>query len=178
VPARYPLQDLLRVRVFREDNAQSELTAQRKKVVEAEQLVEQCKTEVVEFHAWRLKREDELYEEIIRQQVQRNDLDDLRAKIEGLRAEELAYEQKVLDAETALKSAREKLVKAHAAWQQATRDREKISEHREQWMQEEAKESENNAEKELEDFRVREPEEDAPAEEQDPTDDVDPHFVE
>ncbi|HVJ84346.1 MAG TPA: YscO family type III secretion system apparatus protein [Caulifigura sp.] len=178
MPARYPLQDLLRVRQFRENNASSVLTAQRKRVVEAEQLVEQRKKEVVEFHNWRLNREEELFAEIVKQQVHRNDLDELRAKIDGLRAEELALEQKVLDAETALKSARELLVKAHAAYLQATRDREKITEHREQWMQEEARESENNAEKELEDFRVREPDEEPPAEELDVTDDVDPHFVE
>ncbi len=178
VPPRYPLQDLLRVRRFREDNASAELTAQRKRVVEAEELVEQRKKEVVDFHAWRLRREDELYAEIVKQQVHRNDLDDLRAKIEGLRAEELAKEEQARQAETALTTARELLVKRHAAWMQATRDREKISEHREQWMQEEARESENHAEKELEDFRVVNVDDEGPPAEEDMTDDVDPHFVE
>ncbi len=132
----------------------------------------------MEFRAWRLRREEELYAEIVKQQVHRQDLDDLRSKIEGLRAEEVAKEEAVREAEAALKSARELLVKAHAAATKATKDREKISEHREQWLQEEAKESENNAEKELEDFRVREADDGPSEDSEDQNDDVDPHFVE
>jgi type III secretion protein O len=175
--ARYPLQDLLRVRQFREDNAQSELTAQRQRVVEAEALVEQRNKEVSEFHDWRLNREEEMYAEIVKLRVHRQDLDDLRSKIDALRAEELSLEEQVVQAETSLKSARETLVKVHAAFQQATRDREKITEHREQWMQEEARESENNAEKELEDFRVVGVDDEGPPE-QDMTDDVESHLLE
>jgi type III secretion protein O len=175
--ARYPLQDLLRVRQFREDNASNELTAQRKRVAEAEALVEQRKRERAEFHDWREQEEERLYQSVVQKQVTRQDLDDLRDTIANHRAHEDDLLVKVKESETALEQARESLRKAHAAWLAAQKSRQKITEHREQWLLEEAREAENFADKELEDFRALAKDEDAP-QEQEMSDDVDSHLVE
>jgi hypothetical protein len=175
--ARYPLQDLLRVRQFREDNASSELTAQRKRVAQAEALVEQRKREKSEFHDWREQEEDRLYRSVVQKQVTRQELDDLRDTIANHRAREEALQVKVKESEAALEQARESARRAHAAWLAAQKDCQKITEHRDQWLLDEAREAENLADKELEDFRVVSREEDAPQEE-DMSDDADSHLIE
>src|SRR5262245_47036497 len=122
---RYPLHDLLRVRQYREDNASQAVTQRRKQVAEAEEAVRQRTKEAEEFHEWRLKREDELYEELMNQQVHRQDIDDLKLKIEGLRAEEVAKREKILEAERHLEGARKALQDAQAAYVAAQRSRQK-----------------------------------------------------
>jgi exonuclease VII small subunit len=172
------LKDLLRIRHMREDAAASQCTSERKRVAAAEESLQSRQKAAADFHAWRLRREDELYAEVVRQPVHRGDLDELRSHIDHLRAEELALEAQVHEAEKHLKECQDALAKAHLAWQQAIRDREKISEHREQWVQEEARERETLAEKELEDFRVRASEQDDPPNPEESADDDNTHPVE
>ena len=152
---KYPLEDLLRVRNFREDNAANELTRRRREVEQAEQLVQQRKKELEEYIQWRIKREEELYQEVMQKPVQLKDLDDLKQDIQLLREKEHLYEDRIREAEKALADARQALDDAHAQYQAAVRDRQKIDEHKDLWAQETAKINEANAEKELEDFRVR-----------------------
>lgn len=151
---RYPLHDLLRVRQYREDNASQAVMRRRKQVAEAEEEVRQRTKEAEEFHEWRLKREDELYAELMNKKVHRQDIDDLKLKIEGLRAEEVAKKEKILEAERHLEASRKALQEAQAALVTAQRDRQKITEHKELWLQEAARESESRQDKELEEFKA------------------------
>lgn len=152
---KYPLEDLLRVRNFREDNAANELTKRRREVEQAEELVQQRKQELADYIQWRIKREEELYNQVMQKPVQLKDLDDLKQDIQLLREKEHLYEDRIREAEKALADARQALEDAHAQYQAAVRDRQKIDEHKDLWAQETAKINEANAEKELEDFRVR-----------------------
>ena len=162
---KYPLEDLLRVRKFREDERANELTRRRKAVEAAELLVEQKKQELKDYIVWRIRREQEMYDEIMRQQIAVRTLDDLKINIQILRDKELVYQQAIQDAEKALVTARQALADAHAGYQRAVKDSRKIEEHKGWWAQEEAKEAEAVVEKELEDFRVRAPEPDESAHE-------------
>lgn len=152
---KYPLEDLLRVRNFREDNAANELTKRRREVEQAEELVQQRKQELADYIQWRIKREEELYNVVMQKPVQLKDLDDLKQDIQLLREKEHLYEDRIREAEKALADARQALDDANAQYQAAVRDRQKIDEHKDLWAQETAKINEANAEKELEDFRVR-----------------------
>lgn len=157
---RYPLEDLLRVRKFREDERAQELTRKRGEVEDAVQLVAKRKQELVDYTAWRINREKELYDEVMMREIEVKDLDALKLNIQILRENELAYAERIKEAEKALEAARQALAAAQAAYMKAVRDKGKIEEHKGWWAQEEAKEAEANAEKELEDFRVRTPETD------------------
>ena len=158
--SRYPLEDLLRVRNFREDNAANELTRRRRAVEQAEQLVQQRKRELEEYIQWRINREEELYREVMQKPVQLKALDDLKQDIQLLREKEHLYEERIREAEKAVVQAKEALDQAQADYQAAVRDRQKIDEHKGIWAQETAKINEANQEKELEDFRVRPADED------------------
>jgi type III secretion protein O len=148
----YILEDLLRVRKFREDAAAAELTRCRKLVAEAEEQVELRKRELQEYVQWRLKREEEMYREVMQKPIHLNDLEDLKVSIQILRDDELKYEERIITAEKQLNEARQELEQAQAAYRQAVKDREKLEEHKEMWLEEEQKLQEAQAEKEIEDI--------------------------
>lgn len=155
---KYPLEDLLRVRRFREDERANELTRRRKAVAEAEEQLERRKQELRDYVDWRIRREKELYDEVLRQEIAVKQLDDLKLNIQILRENELAYQERIKQVEKDLEETRQALAAAQAAYQKAVRDSNKIEEHKAWWAQEAAKEAEAYQEKELEDFRVRSPE--------------------
>ncbi|MEM1304140.1 MAG: YscO family type III secretion system apparatus protein [Planctomycetota bacterium] len=152
---KYPLHDLLRVRKFREEKLATELTKRRTELDEARQSVVDRRRERDEYIDWRVKREAELYDEVMNQHLGVADLDDLKLRIQLLRDDEVAYSQRVMDAEKHQAACEEAVVAAKADHLAAVRDSEKIEQHREGWAQVVAKEHEANQEKELEDFRVR-----------------------
>src|SRR5690606_14716604 len=96
---KYPLEDLLRVRRFREDERANELTRRRKAVAEAEEQLERRKQELRDYVDWRIRREKELYDEVLRQEIAVKQLDDLKLNIQILRENELAYQERIKQAE-------------------------------------------------------------------------------
>lgn len=159
---KYPLEELLRVRRLREDDATNELTRRRREVEQAERMLEQRQRELEEYTAWRIQREAELYEQVIGKQVPLKALDDLKKDIQILRDQEITYQERILAAEKALAEAKARLVEAQAAYQATRKDRQKIDEHKGIWAAEAAREYEAGQELELEDFKVRAPESNEP----------------
>jgi hypothetical protein len=156
---QYPLHDLLRVRQWREDERAVELARRRAAVEEAEQLVARRQNECEQYAAWRVRREQELYDEVLFREVEVRDLDDLKLNVRLLRENEQAYRDRVKAAEAELATARQALESARQAHLKASRDRGKIEEHRGWWEAEAAREAEAKQELELEDFSVRSPDE-------------------
>ena len=152
---KYPLQDLLRVRKFREDAAAQELTKAREKVKQAKVLVAQRETELTDYVKWRIAEEKRRYDEILKQSVQVKDLDSLKQEVQLLREKEFVYQDRIREAKDELKQAEKALEEATARYRQADKDVQKIEEHHEMWAQDMAKKDEMREEKELEDFRVR-----------------------
>lgn len=159
---KYPLEDLLRVRQFREDSAAAEVTARRSALERAEEALEDARRELAEYADWRVKREEEMYQELMQKTVQKSAFDDLKLNIDRLRTREVSLEENCFEKEKAIEAATVALDEAQASYQLTVRDRQKIDEHKDHWAQEMAREVEYNQEKELEDFRVREPEADEP----------------
>ncbi|MEM7475297.1 MAG: YscO family type III secretion system apparatus protein [Planctomycetota bacterium] len=157
MPEKYPLRDLEKVRRIREENAASEVLKAKNGVLTAQEEVLRCEKEVESYHDWRLNREEELYQEIVDQQIQLKELDGLKIQIQLLRDKELMLHRKVEEAKKKLEDAKQHLLDAQDSHRQASRDLEKIEKHKEEWAQEAAKEAESNLEKEMEDFRVRSP---------------------
>ena len=155
--ARYLLQDLLNVRGRREDAAHDRVMASRKLLEQAELEVVRRKQERVDYIAWRIQREEELYQQIMNHLVQIRNLDDLKIDIQLLREKESVYEQRILEAEKGVADAKDALHNAEAELRKASRDKRKLEEHKDMWTQELAKEAEMGADKETEDFRVKDP---------------------
>jgi type III secretion protein O len=150
----YPLEDLLRVRSYREEEAAAKVTQCRSAVERAAQVVDECNRALHEYSAWRVQREAELYQELFRQQVQLKELDDLKFEILQLREQESLYVQQVHDAEKALQEARDALYASRKLHHAAYKDVEKIGAHKGIWAREIRKQNEEFEERELEDFRV------------------------
>lgn len=155
MPESYPLKDLHRVRKFREDTAAAEMSKRRLACEAAADELQRCKKALEEYQRYRISREQALYQEICGQAIQRKVLDQLQQSVQILREKDLQLKQEIQDAESRLEQARNELQVAREKHQQARKDREKIDEHWSVWAQQKAKESEANAEKETEDFRVR-----------------------
>jgi hypothetical protein len=155
---KYPLQDLLRLRKLREDDASNAVTRARKAVRDAEDALEAQKKALEDYRIYRVKEEDRLYEQIILKQIHLTDLDDVKQAIGWLRERELMEIKKVADAESVVQKANEAVVDAQKVYQQAVRDTQKIEEHKALAMAEWQKEQERNADLELEEFTPRDPE--------------------
>jgi type III secretion protein O len=144
--------DLLEIKVFREDRASAEVTKCRVALEEAVMLVERRRQELLDYQAWRVRREDEMYDEIEQQLVHLQDLEDLKADIGLLRGREALFEQRIQDAENARGGARTALGAAEAAYAQAQRNRQKFEEVSALFEYEERLERERLEELELEEF--------------------------
>ncbi len=148
----YALQDLLRIRMMREDRASAELVAARQEVVRAEQQLEERKNELRQFEATKEERRDRIFAAVVGHSITREELDQA---LEGVAR---IYEEGVLKADNvnlAVVNVKEKeklSEEAHRLFVKASKDRTKISEHREVWLVEEMKEQEFRQEIELEDF--------------------------
>lgn len=150
--ARYLLQDLIFVREHREDKASKAVTAARRVVVEAEQLVERRQQELEDYKVWRVAEERRLMDSIMLKPVKLGDITDLRLEIAGMREKELDYMDLLRKAEAELDRARELLEEARKAHIKATQELEKLVEHRQLWRREQALEEERLADLEMEDF--------------------------
>ncbi len=154
--AAYPLNDLLRVRVLREDRAMEAVLSAQRKLEEAIRYLEAQREALASFHSFRLNEEVRLYGTIMGKKVSRNFVEEVLAGVTSLRHQELAHEERVREAEAGVVAAQTTLANAKIAYQEAIKSRQKIEEHRVIWTEEFLKEQEFYLEKELEDFRRRE----------------------
>lgn len=148
----YALQDLLRIRMMREDRASAELVAARQEVVRAEQQLEERKNELRKYQETKEERRDRIFAAVVGHAVTREDID--RA-LEGVARIDKEGELKADNVNLAAAKVQEKeklSEEAHRLFVKASKDRTKISEHKAMWLVEEMKEQEFRQEIELEDF--------------------------
>ena len=148
----YPLQPLLNVRSFREDNAQAAVSAAEGRVREAEQVVTEKEAELQRYREWRPQEVERRYTSIMGQSMSLTDLDKFKAGLAILDDGELTREEAVQDAEKVVEERKEELRAARRVLLAARKDKMKIDAHKDIWSEAEAKEAERAAELELEDF--------------------------
>ena len=146
------------VREFREDQAATQIKKQRAKVVQAENFVQQKQKELKDYIEWRVRREQEMYDEIMKQPIHMKELEKVKESVQMLKANEAGYQDAVLQAQSQLETERQQLEEDTAAHRVAVKETDKLKEHRAIWQAAASKEEEFNQEKELEDFRTREEE--------------------
>ena len=151
----YLLQPLLRIRTMREDRASAELSAARQAVRQAEQTLEERKAELLDFENTKDERRDRIYNAVIGHSVSRDELDLALEGVARLDEEGALKADNVALAQAELRKKEESAENARNNFVKASKERMKISEHKAMWLAEEAKEQEERAEGELEDFTVR-----------------------
>lgn len=149
----YELQDLLQVRRLREDAAAREWAQQKVTVANAEAELARVRRELSDYQAWRIRREAEMFEEVMNQPVRPKELDDLRFRIQKLRDKESTYASRVIESEEQLRGEQEKLEEDRQAYFSALRNREKLDEHKALWKCDAEKLREELEERETEDFK-------------------------
>lgn len=152
---RYILEDLLNVRRLREDDATRRLTQCQQAVEDAQRDLEQRQQQLADYKTWRIRRENELFGEIIDRTVHTRDLEDLRFRLQKLRDDEGDYEAREIEAQKQLHTAQEDLELARDQYHEAWRERDKLDQHKVTWLQEQRRQQEIYEEKETEDFKCR-----------------------
>jgi chromosome segregation ATPase len=148
----YPLQDMLRVRQHREDEANQAVSRARRRLAEARAAVERKQQELKEYAAWRVAEEKRLLDSLMRRPLLVGEITDVRATIGTFRDRELELNDEVVQAEKAVLQAELHLEECRQRQVKAVRDREKLSEHRTLWLRDRALEQEMTEDLELEDF--------------------------
>jgi len=148
----YALQPLLNIRLMREDRASGELTAARQAAREAATAVADRKKELADYESTREERRDRIYDAIMGRAVTREQIDLAQEGVARIDEEGAIRLDNVHRAEGELKKKEEAAEVARAAFVFASKNRAKIEEHRTVWSIADAKEQEQRAEGELEDF--------------------------
>ncbi len=133
---KYILQDLLTVRGHRVDSATKLVARRRQELSDCRQRLTDRERDLRSYIDDRLKKETQLYSEILGKKIVLQDLENVKAEVNRLRVEEAAYQQRVLDARCAVDQALIEVDNALASQRQAIRAEEKLKEHRDLWSRE------------------------------------------
>ena len=168
----YPLESLLSVRLFREEEAKRTVRYAELAVREADEAVLAAQKTLEEYRAWRALEEERRYDAIMNTVMSTRELDRFKAGLAALAAREAEKEEDIRRAEKkaeesrkALDKARHHVVvvlpysmggmvdKAREAAKLALRNTAKIQTHKDIWSEEAKKDAEHREDLELEEFR-------------------------
>ncbi|HET6468612.1 MAG TPA: YscO family type III secretion system apparatus protein [Geminicoccaceae bacterium] len=116
------------VKEMREDRAGDELRRCRMALETAARRVEQSRRELADYQAWRVRRENEMFDAIEQKLVRLRELEDLKTDIGLLRGKEQVYHEKILEAEKARQDAHQAVGTAENALELAVKARQKFEE--------------------------------------------------
>lgn len=122
------LGDLLRIKEFRQDKAELEVSRARSELERATAALHEAREALEACRADCETRERALYTDLCSRVVRLADLDDVKLAVQLMQGEIHGHEEKVEQAEEARKSATEQLAQARRDYQEATRNREKFFE--------------------------------------------------
>ena len=152
---KYELEDLLRVRLLREDAAARQMARRKAVLAELYNELETRKRELAEFQRWRQRREAELYAAIMEQEIHPRELDKLHHRLQKLRADENSHQAKVTETTERIQKEEQALEVDRQEYFKAYRNRDKLDQHKSLWIRDARKAQELAEEKESEDFKNR-----------------------
>lgn len=148
----YPLAEILRLRLYRENSAAAAVQVCQRKLEAARQEVHRREKKHAEYHAWRLQEEPKVFEKIRGQKIGLADIDAYKDEIQALRAEEIALEEAIFKAKVFVSECAENVVAAQNAHSEAVHNRQKIEAHKDIWQKEDKKIKDQAEEREMEEF--------------------------
>ena len=149
----YPLESLLSVRHFREEGAKRNVRYAEFAVREAEEEVAKRKEELEAFRKWRVEEEERRYDAIMLKPMSIRQIDNFKAGLANLAAQEALKEDDVRKAESVVLDKKKALEESRAQAKQAMKNTAKITAHKDIWAEEAKKEAEHQADLEMEEFR-------------------------
>ena len=155
MPAKYPLEDLLRVRIIRSDKAQREFQKAQERLAELKEHLRKSEKSYQDYCVWRAEEEVRRYAAIMKKMVQKGAFDSLRYELAQLKDEELRKGKQVEDAKIAVAEGEKAVEAAHVALQEARKAHQKIEEHKAIWAREEQKRQEYLLDIAMEDVRLK-----------------------
>jgi len=151
---KYPLQQLLDIRERREEKATQALQRARQATEAAEIARDAARQDLEAFIEHRSLLAQQKYSEVLGQLVNRIRLDKLFEELGQIAEQQVRMEEQLLESEQTVEQRRMEQEQALQQYRTAYRDREKISEHRKQWLVNESLVAEQAMDTELEDFRT------------------------
>jgi type III secretion protein O len=148
----YLLQDLVRVREHREEQAGQAVVRARRALREAKDAAARAEKELHDYAAWRVQEERRKLDSLMRRPLKLGEISDVRQEIGLLREREFEFADRLTQAQAAVAQAETQLEAARQKHAVATRELEKLLEHRRLWQRERALDDEHAADLELEDF--------------------------
>ncbi len=151
----YPLQSLLNVRYYREDNAKKDLNTAKREKQEAEEFVIKCEKKLEEYIAWRLAEEDRRYDEILGNVCTMEELEKMKQSIADLKIKEISLEEDIEKAKQVVIRKEEAIQNAKEALLNAQKETSKILAHQDIWKELVKKEEARLEDVEMEDFKPK-----------------------
>ena len=151
----YALESMLRIRVMREDRAGKDLVAARHAREAAQTELDARKRKLHAYAQTKEERRDRVFDTIIGRPVPRDEIDRVRTAISQIDEEGVLLTDGVRRAEADLETKEQETDKAHGRFVAAVKERAKVSQHREIWMEEDRRMQELRAEAEMEEFTGR-----------------------
>lgn len=149
---RYLLQDLVRVRQHREEQASEAVARARRQLNEALAALTKTQTDLADYTVWRVQEERRKLDGLMRRVLKLGELSDVRQEISLLREREFEFVDAVTQAEAAVEKAEVQLKECRQKHAQTVRELEKLHEHRTLWQREQDLELERAEDLELEEF--------------------------
>lgn len=148
----YALDNLMKIRIRREDTARSELTAARLRMSEAQNELEARKEEFRLYEETKDERRERIFAAILGRTVGADELEMAREGISRIDEEGNLKADNIVRAESILRDREKEVESARDVLVFATKNRMKIEEHRSNWLTISAAEEDYRQEIELEDF--------------------------
>ena len=122
------LQNLLRIKLFREEQGERELEKARSRLRDANEALKKAKKALKDFQLESLKREKEMYTDLCSRLVVRREIDEVLADIDVMKEKIEQLGEQVDSAEHRQKEAIDETERARLIHWDAVRNREKFSE--------------------------------------------------
>lgn len=144
---------LLRIKQFRESQAETEVRRRRVLLAEAKAKAEELQRKLEEYRIWSAQHERDLYDDLCTRLVKLREIEDLQTTISELRNSERNMEQGVLEADQHRHSVAGELDQALDTLSLAGRQTNKFKELSRVYSEEARMEQERQEEMEMEEFR-------------------------
>jgi hypothetical protein len=154
---KYPLEDLRRIRAMREDRAARLVARERQALAAARSETGRREQILADFVRRRPEEEEARFQRVARRSVRMLDVDEFRAGIEALQAQEMELTHNVEHARLEQAEAQKRSEQAEADHRRRVAELDRLNEHKESWDDEQALEMMMREERELEDHTSRAP---------------------
>ena len=151
----YALESMLRIRVMREDRAGKDLVTARHAREAAQTELDARRQKLHSYSLTKEERRDRVFDTIMGRAVPRDEIDLVRTAISQIDEEGVLLTDGVRRAEADLETKEQEAEKVHGRFISALKERAKVSQHKEIWMEEDRRIQELRADAEMEEFTGR-----------------------